>query len=354
MLDIEDKRDELVNDICLYIQSFNVSIDAEFKNMIYALINKYEITSRSTEIVPLNEDRNKELLRRFIIAKKVSGRTDKTLKYYKQTNERTLQYIGKTVDDITPDDIRKYIAIRLGKDKVAKTTISSEIRNLSSLFQWLQSEEIVLKNPMLKVDMIKQPKQKKEALTDIEIEKLRSVIKNERDKMIFEVLLSTGCRVSEFCQILLTDIEGNRVLVHGKGQKDRYCYLNAKAMLSMEIYMSLRKDHNPYLNPKGGLLKMSTICRDKGNWWKNPQNITEGYISNSSIESIMRRLAKRAGVDQANPHKLRRTCATMALRHGMPVEQVSKMLGHSDIATTQIYLDLSEEDLAIAHKKYVV
>lgn len=353
MLDVEDKRDDLVNDICLYIQGLNVSTDTSFKNMIYALVSKYEITSRSTEIVPLNEDRNEEILRRFIIAKKVSGRTDKTLKYYKQSNERTLQYIGKTVDDITPDDIRKYIAMRLGRDKVSKATISNEIRNLSSLFQWLQAEEIILKNPMLKVDKIKQPKTKKEALTDIEIEKLRAIIKNERDKMIFEVLLSTGCRVSEFCQILLTDIEGNRVLVHGKGQKDRYCYFNAKAMLAIETYMNLRKDNNPYLNPKGLYDPHTKACKEK-NWWKNPENIVDGYISNSAIENVMRRLARHAGIDQANPHKLRRTCATMALRHGMPVEQVSKMLGHSDIATTQIYLDLSEEDLAIAHKKYVI
>lgn len=65
-------------------------------------------------------------------------------------------------------------------------------------------------------------------------------------------------------------------------------------------------------------------------------------------------MAKRAGVKQANPHKFRRTCATMALRKGMPIEQVSKMLGNESIETTQIYLDLTEEELALAHRKYVV
>ena len=58
---------------------------------------------------------------------------------------------------------------------------------------------------------------------------------------------------------------------------------------------------------------------------------------------MMRKIAKRAGVKQANPHKFRRTCATMALRRGMPLEQVSKMLGHENIATTQIYLDLRHQ-----------
>ena len=69
---------------------------------------------------------------------------------------------------------------------------------------------------------------------------------------------------------------------------------------------------------------------------------------------MMRKMAERAGVDKANPHKFRRTCATMALRRGMPIEQVSKMLGHESLETTQIYLDLEENELEQAHKKYVV
>lgn len=69
---------------------------------------------------------------------------------------------------------------------------------------------------------------------------------------------------------------------------------------------------------------------------------------------MLRKLAQKAGVERANPHKFRRTCATMALRRGMPVEQVSKMLGHENIQTTQIYLDLTEEELAQAHKKFVI
>lgn len=89
-------------------------------------------------------------------------------------------------------------------------------------------------------------------------------------------------------------------------------------------------------------------------WWKNPENIREGHSSTGSIEAIMRKIAKRAGVEKANPHKYRRTCATMALRRGMPLMQVSKMLGHENVSTTQIYLDLSEDELEQAHKKYVI
>ena len=69
---------------------------------------------------------------------------------------------------------------------------------------------------------------------------------------------------------------------------------------------------------------------------------------------MCRRIGERAGVDCVYPHKFRRTCATMALKRGMPIEQVSKLLGHEQLGTTQIYLDLNERDLELAHEKYVL
>jgi site-specific recombinase XerD len=68
----------------------------------------------------------------------------------------------------------------------------------------------------------------------------------------------------------------------------------------------------------------------------------------------VRQIGKRAGVDNVHPHRFRRTSATLALRRGMPLELVSKMLGHEQLSTTQLYLDLSEDDLEAAHRKYVV
>ncbi len=79
-----------------------------------------------------------------------------------------------------------------------------------------------------------------------------------------------------------------------------------------------------------------------------------GHVERNYIEEILKGIAKAAGVAEGNPHKYRRTCATMALRRGMPVEQVSKMLGHEQLTTTQIYLDIDEENMKAAHRKYVV
>lgn len=104
---------------------------------------------------------------------------------------------------------------------------------------------------MTKIERIKAPKVKKEAFTDMEIEKIRlqAIETGPRETMIVETLLSTGARVAELAQVKLCNIEGKRMLVHGKGQKDRYVYLNAKAELAMGRYLKTRNDDNPYLIP---------------------------------------------------------------------------------------------------------
>lgn len=352
-----DCREELVNDLAMWAAGAGIK-PGEAKSDLYLMLDKYEITNRTTEIAEIQQDRNEMLLKRFLVAKQVQGCTERTLEYYGKEIKKILEEIGKTVDDITPDDIRLYMARRLRIDKVSKVTVGNETRTLSSFFTWLHTQEMILKNPMFKVEKIKAQKQKKEALTDMEVEKLRAAARGEKEKMIIEILLSTGCRVSEIANIKITDIDGIRILVHGKGEKDRYVYLNAKAQLAIDTYMSFRKDLNPYLFPRSkniGKINRTGICpEDYKDLWKKPENVEEGHIDKGTIEYVTRKIAKRAGVKKANPHKFRRTCATMALRKGMPIEQVSKMLGHENIATTQIYLDLSEEDLAAAHKRYVI
>ena len=333
MSEVQDYREEIINNLVIWAMRHGLD-GREAKFDFYMMLNDVEITNRCTEVALL---------------------------YYKECAIKFLDRIGKTVDDITPDDIRYYMALRLRKDKVSKVTTGNEIRCVSSFFTWLHMEEIIPRNPMAKVDRIKKQKTKKEALTEIEIEKLRMAAAGERDKLLIELLLSTGCRVSEVAQILVSEIDKDRILVHGKGEKDRYVYLNVRAQLALEYYMNERKDANPYLFP-GGMYGEKRGWYGKGipkshtrDWWKNPENIADGqHINMGSLEAATRRIAKRAGVERANPHKFRRTCATLALRRGMPLIQVSQMLGHADVSTTQIYLDISEDELHDAHKKYVI
>ena len=353
-----DERENLINDICMGLAPFVADIP-DLKNMLYVIADPYEITSRSTELVEMKEDRNEYLLRRFLVGKTVKGLSPNTIFHYKTGLTSILRGIGKTVDDITADDIRYYLAVRQRRDKISKVSADNELRYLRTFYQYLVAEELVSKNPTARVDRIKCERRKKEAFTDLEVEKIRMAANGEREKAMVEVLLSTGCRVSELVLIRLDEIDGNKALVHGKGAKDRTVYLNAKAVVAIGVYMAQRRDVNPYLFPGGRFEaireKTAKGPRDAIGWWKNPELVTaDTHLDKGSVEALMRKIAKRAGIEKANPHKFRRTCATMALRRGMPIEQVSKMLGHEEISTTQIYLDLSESELEQAHKKYVV
>lgn len=355
-MNITDERQNLINRICMH---FSERVDdlEMLRSELYITLNDYEITNRCTELAETDQECLENVLKRFLVAKAVKGCSERTIQLYSMSVRKVFTEINKRVEDVTPDDIRLYMGLRLRRDGVSKVTVGNEIRSLSSFYAWATAEEIIQKNPMLRVHKIKKQKVRKEALTEMEIERLRMAADGEMQKMMIEVLLSTGCRVTELVNIRIDEIQKDEITVHGKGEKDRKVYLNAKAELAVQVYLAKRRDENPYLLPgaksmrerKGMDRKVS-----RKNWWMDRNNLTEGHITTSTVESMMRTIADRAEVEQANPHKFRRTCATFALRRGMPIEQVSRMLGHEEVGTTQIYLDLKEEDLKRSHKKYVV
>lgn len=345
-------KDEVINAIVVMLSE--LGIDAgDIANRLYALLKDVEITRAETALAVRNDLLNENLLKRFLAAKAVKGCTKNTIKAYGNTLKAILKRFNKTCTEWTSNDIRVYIAYRLTQDHVSKSFVNTEIRFMKSFFAWLFIEEIIQRNPMDKIDQVKVQKAKKKAFTDMEIEKLRESCRTPMEAALIEVLLSTGCRVSEVSTIQISEIEEDKVLVHGKGNKDRIVYLNAKAQIAIAKYLNERSDTNPYLFPQGIWLVDNKKPNYNPFWYRNPELVGKGQRDKGGFEATVRKIGKRAGVENAHPHRFRRTCATMALRRGMPLELVSKMLGHEQLTTTQIYLDLSEHELEEAHKKYV-
>ena len=355
-------KDELINNIVIALTPFMNNLSTqEIRMRLDMILADYDVTKSEHALAVYNGDINDVILKRFLSAKIAQGCSKRTVTFYRNSISATLEKIGKSYADITADDIRLYLAKRIYVDKVSKTTSNNERRNMSAFYGWLQREEILLKNPMLKVDAVKVAKKKKKAFEQMEIEQIRDKCKTKRELALIEVLLSTWARVSEVAQIRIDDIKSDRLIVHGKGDKDREVYLNAKAILAISNYLAERSDANPYLFPRckyAGDVK--AMCKGKqralqAEWYKDPKFVDETrHMDHGSIESIVRSIGKRAGVLGTHPHRFRRTGATMALRNGMPLIQVSKLLGHENIGTTQIYLDVTDEELAQAHRKYVV
>lgn len=350
----ENVCNELIFALTPYLKEECIS-DARLR-MIMCL-SSYEIKKADTSIVPYQGDVNEAILRRFLMAKTARGCSKRTLAYYRDSVRKSLEMIGKPYAQITADDIRLYLAIRVNRDGVNKTTANNERRNLSAFYTWLQKEEIVLKNPMSKVEPIKLTKKKKKAFTNMELEKIRFACEDEYDRALIEVLISTWARISEVAEIKINDINENKVVVHGKGDKYRTVYLTAKAQLAIKAYLDKRLDDKPLLFPKGKSIKdMQKKGWDKKDmhlWWTDPSMFQDGSRDIGSLEGRCRKIGKRAGVDNVHPHRFRRTGATMALRAGMPLMEVSQILGHESVGTTQIYLDIDNQQLENTHEKYV-
>lgn len=348
-------KDELVNNIVCMLDSMDVDTDG-IADRLYILLRNYEIKPLETQLAIRDDSINEHLLKRFLAAKMVKGCTKRTIDRYRKQISWTLNRINKTVTEITADDVRYYIALRLTQDRISKVSANNEILCLRTFFAWLNVEEIIPVNPMNKVDRIKTDKVKKKAFTDLECEKIRASCRSAMETAIVEVLLSTGCRVSELCGIRIDDIHDGKCIVHGKGNKDRTVYFTAKAELAIQRFLAERSDVNPYLFPGGIPLttskNRSAYC--KPTWYQHPDLIGDNARDKGAVEDTVRNIGKRAGVENVHPHRFRRTSATLALRRGMPIELVSKMLGHEQLSTTQIYLDLSEDELEAAHRKYVV
>ena len=271
----------------------------------------------------------------FFVSKKIEGMSDKSLRAYRYTLDRFMEMFRKPLATITANDIRLYMSTRLG---VTPTTQDNERRHLSSLFGWLFAEEYIQKNPMLKIKQIKQAKVVRKPFSGREIEELRDACNNNRERAIIEILLSTGMRVGELHSLNRQDVSGSEMVVTGKGNKQRVCYLNPAALKRMNDYLSGRNDiYAPLIT---NVTKASSA---------NPDN----RMAIGRIEKTVRELGRRAGVADTHPHRFRRTAATMALQRGMPIDQVRVMLGHEAMETTLRYAITADDTVKHSHAKYL-
>lgn len=343
--------DDLVNQICMLMHGEYSGELRDLRNKVHIICSNYDISEKTYEVAITNEEANREIIAKFLIAKTVKGCTQKTINLYSGEITKIIGKINKSIIDINCDDLRLYLAIRTHRDKVSKVTVHNEHRYLSAFFGWLYQEEIIKSNPMLRIET-KRPHIHKEAFSEMEVELIRANCKTYKERAAVELLLSTGCRSSECAGIKIEDIKSDgSIKVMGKGEKERQVYLNPKALIAIQMYLEERKDKNPYLFPR---IKDETRT-SKGDWYKNPELVDEKKsIGHGGMRGMTTQIGKRAGIKPCNTHRFRHTCATMALKHGMDLMTVSKMLGHESIGTTQIYIDIDEEQLKQQHKKYVV
>lgn len=278
---------------------------------------------------------NEDYLNMFLSAKDIEGCSSKTLKYYKDIILKFIKKIEKPIQEITTDDIRLYFSQYKSRNGCGLATMDNIRRVFSSFFAWLEDEDYIVKSPVRRIHRVKSTIAVKEAFSDENIEVLRDECKSIRELAIIELLLSTGMRVGELVNLNIADMnfEDRSCIVLGKGNKQREVYFDAKTKLHLKQYLDSRKDDNE-------ALFVSDI--------KPHQRLTI-----STIEYLVRTLGKSANIKKVHPHRFRRSCATMAIDKGMPIEQVKQLLGHTKIDTTMHYALVNQANVKHSHRKYL-
>ena len=321
---MEEKLVKIINEMADYL---NI---AQMKKLQEVLIKNLSDARPEKEQIS-----NQEYLKMFIEAKQIEGCSARTLQYYQVTIEHLLKNIDTVIRKITTDEIRTYLAEYQQRNNCSKVTVDNVRRNISSFFSWLEEEDYILKSPMRRIHKIKTKQPVKEIISDEMIERLRDNCRCSRDLAMIDLLYSTGIRVGELVGLNISDIdfEERECVVYGKGDKERRVYFDAKAKLHLQNYINSRTDTNPAL----------FVTLD------SPYE----RLKISGVEIRVRELGRKLNIEKIHPHKFRRTMATRAIDKGMPIEQVQKRLGHSQIGTTMQYAIVNQNNVKTSHRRYI-
>lgn len=271
----------------------------------------------------------------FIAAKRIEGCSEKTLIYYRKTIDSMIIGIGKAPTQITTEDLRRYLTDYQVQRKSSRVTIDNIRRILSTFFSWLEDEDYIVKSPIRRIHKVKTAKILKDTYSDEALELMRDTCGSLRDLAIIDLLASSGMRVGEMVALNRDDINFNEreCVVFGKGSKERLVYFDARTKIHLQNYLDSRTDNNPAL--------FVTL--------RAPYN----RLMIGGVESRLRELGRQLNLPKVHPHKFRRTLATSAIDKGMPIEQVQQLLGHQKIDTTMHYAMVKQQNVKLAHRKYI-
>ena len=307
---------------------------AHLKEVLTYELQKVEIKEKNEDTEQRSQE-NADLLDAFISAKQIEGCSEKTLTYYRSTIEHLFESIDLSVCHVETAVIRQYLVDYQTRKQSSKVTIDNMRRIFSSFFAWLEDEDYIAKSPVRRIHKVKTDTLVKEVLTDEQLEQLRDSCTEKRDLAIIEILASTGIRVGELVKLNRSDIDFHerQCVVFGKGNKERIVYFNARTKIHLRQYLEERTDNEEALFVS--------------------LHAPHTRLTISGVENRVKEIGRRLQMPKVHPHKFRRTLATMAIDKGMPIEQVQRLLGHVRIDTTLRYAIVNQNNVKMAHKKYI-
>lgn len=297
---------------------------------------RYEVSIKELSL-SVNVEPIPELVKIYLVVKKTEGLSAGTIENYSLILQNFFGRVRKSPADVTANDIRLFLYDYKKYRNVSDRTLDKYRQMICWFFGWAHTEEYIPRNPAKSIKAIKHETKDRQALTQMEMEQLRTGCESVRDRAILELMYSTGCRVSEMATLKKSDINWEAGTVHlfGKGRKHRNSFLNARATLALRTYLKSRSD----------------TCDDLILTERAPYKA----VGKEALEAIIRKIAERSGLGRkVTPHIIRHTTATIAVNAGMPIEDVSKLLGHASVNTTMIYAKASNEKVQSEHIRCVI
>ena len=272
--------------------------------------------------------------------------SNNSIRAYKHDLEMFGEFLDSeklSFDNLKTKNVRRFVG-SLGNQNLKESSINRVISSLKSFYKYCVKYDIIDINPFSHVRSISGHRKIPDVLSFAEIDKMIKMTDNTfagiRDRMILELLYSTGCRVSELTGMNVEDVNLKKrmVLVHGKGGKSRWVFLTRGASDDVSLYLPLRKK---YVNGSASAKISSLVLNRSGNG-----------ISERGIRFIIEKYIRAIGVDKhVSPHTFRHTFATHLLNNGAGIRIVQEMLGHSSISTTQVYTHVGIDRLKDVYRE---
>ena len=268
-----------------------------------------------------------------------------TMDAYKRDINQYLMYLGdldiKNLSDVKSTHIRDYIRV-LSDGGMAPASISRIISSIRTYYRFLSNENILDENPVLLINSPKLPKKLPDVLSEKEISLIINAIREssqfyQRDKAIIELLYSCGIRVTELCNLEMSNlfIDQDLIRVMGKGNKERLLPLGVRSKKYLDDY--IKHSRNSHIKKSGSSF---VFVSRNGN-----------QLTRAMINIILNKWTQVSGLKKSvSPHKLRHSFATHLLEGGADLRFVQALLGHSDISTTQIYTHIDKHYLKEVYK----
>lgn len=271
---------------------------------------------------------NQQILKLYESIKRTAGCTKRSIEAIIWNDLRLFaEYLGdKDFEEATTLDVEGFFSYCLSERKNELETVSRKQTSLNAFYKtMIRKEYFNIKNPLDKIDPVKYNSKPRGYLTKQEFKQLIKYLQDKNDlRGLAYVLLSysSGCRISEIRQLNRDSLDYDKLQfqVLGKGERYRTCVFSQEAGEAVKRYLETRTDDNPAL----------FLSREHNRWGKE------------SIERFLRKAAQEAGIKQrVFPHLLRHTRAMHLLEDGVSIYEIQKILGHSSIASTQIYAKMS-------------